>query len=493
MEALMQAAIYARLSLERDANAENVDIQIRECEAYAEELGWQVVERFSDADISASPYGRKPRPSYNRLIDAVKAGEVEAILITEMPRLYRRLEELLELMHLAEITALKRIETTDGLAYDLSTAVGIHNAVAAVNTAMFESRKMSDRIRRKRKAEAQAGRAHGGTRPSGYTRGGMELHAFPFSLLSTREVIQGEVAVVREIAERLLAGESQRQLVKDLNERRVPTAQGGQWQISNLTRLMTRKRLIGIRVHKGAEYPGLWPPVLDRETWERLRLLFSGHGQGATGQGTRSYLLTGFLFCGICDKALIASASRGPKEAEPRRRYRCRRFDVTTSVETGCGKISRLAEPVEHLVTEAVLYRLDSLDMAEALADEQAPEMAGLLDTYAAQKARLDDLVADYASGLLNRDQLAHAKSVAEEALEATKARMARVERGRRLASVPAGKTLREAWDEGDLFFRRQLLSLVLERVTLMPGRAGAKRYQGFQFDPDAVRITWRI
>jgi DNA invertase Pin-like site-specific DNA recombinase len=150
----MRCAVYARLSIEREASSDNVETQIEECSAHIDDQGWTVACIFSDTDISASRYGRKLRPGYNHLLDAVRAGEVECIVITEMPRLYRRLEELLELMHLAETTALKRIGTTDGYFYDLSTEMGVRNAVAAVNTAALESRRTSDRMKRKRRAEA---------------------------------------------------------------------------------------------------------------------------------------------------------------------------------------------------------------------------------------------------------------------------------------------------------------------------------------------------
>jgi site-specific DNA recombinase len=474
----MRAAIYARLSLEREANAENIDIQLRECRGYAEDQGWVVVAEFADSDISASRYSRKPRPQYNQLLEAVRAGDVECIVITEMPRLYRRLEELLELMYLAEKTALKRIETTDGLAYDLSTGFGIHNAVAAVNTAMFESRKLSDRIKRKRREEAKNGRSHGGTRPYGYEAGGMVVR-------------EAEAAIIREIAERLLDGESQREIVKDLNRRKVPTAQNGTWQIHNVTRIMTSKRIVGVRVHRGAEYPGNWPPILDSDTWERLQTIFAGH-TAAIGKGARSYLLTGFLRCGLCGNALIAGAIKGPVETAPRRRYRCRRLNVSTGIETGCGKISRLAEPVEDLVANAVLYRLDSPQM-ERMLHAGDPNIEGLIATYAVQKSRLDDLLADYASGLLNRQQLAQTKAMVEEAMEATRLKLAKAESGRRLGSIPAGKTLREAWETASLEWRRQLIDLLIERIVLLPGRPGAKRYKQWGFDPDAMQIHWRV
>ena len=107
-------AIYARLSRDRRGLSENVSIQVSECRDYADENAWPVVGVFPDNDISASKYSKKPREHYDLLLSAIKQGQVNIILITEMPRLYRRLEELLELIKLAETTKLQRIQTTDG-------------------------------------------------------------------------------------------------------------------------------------------------------------------------------------------------------------------------------------------------------------------------------------------------------------------------------------------------------------------------------------------
>jgi site-specific DNA recombinase len=102
----MRCAIYARLSIEREASSDNIGTQIAECRGHIEDQGWTLACIFSDSDVSASHYSKKPRPGYNQLLEAVRSGVVECIVITEMPRLYRRLEELLELMYLGETTAL---------------------------------------------------------------------------------------------------------------------------------------------------------------------------------------------------------------------------------------------------------------------------------------------------------------------------------------------------------------------------------------------------
>jgi DNA invertase Pin-like site-specific DNA recombinase len=54
------------------------------------------------------------------------------------------------------------IQTTSDSGYDLATGVGIHNAVSAVNNAVLESRKISERTKRKKKAQAKAGVYSGG-------------------------------------------------------------------------------------------------------------------------------------------------------------------------------------------------------------------------------------------------------------------------------------------------------------------------------------------
>src|SRR5215211_1267742 len=124
----MRAARCARLSRNRQGLSTNTHVQLAECAQYVEGKGWTLGVTHGDDDLSASRYSTKPRPGYAALLADIAAGRVDVIVVTEMTCLYRRLEELLELIKLAETTALKRIETTDGMSYDLSTGEGVHQA-----------------------------------------------------------------------------------------------------------------------------------------------------------------------------------------------------------------------------------------------------------------------------------------------------------------------------------------------------------------------------
>ena len=484
----MRVLIYARLSQDRSGRSENVEIQKAECREYAGRMGWQIVGVFEDNDLSASKFTTKARPGYDDMLDEIRAGSSDVVLVTEMPRLYRRLEELLELIRLAETTPLKKIETTAGVGYDLSTPEGVHAAISAVSVAMMESARLSERGRRKKAAMARMGRPNGGPRCFGYEPDGMTIR-------------EHEARLIREAAEQVLNGKPALQLVAEWNEAGFRTSAGNVWRNTTFRRLLTNKRIAGIRVHNGIEYPGSWPAILDAETAERLELFFTSGRHGPQPRG-RKYLLTGLVYCGVCGQNNRQTPLVGygtMRQGLVRGRYYCVKLG-DTGMERGCGRISRLAEPVENLVAQAVLYRLDSEGVAELFKQaSQSEEVGTLIEQYQAHKNRLDDLVYDYGSGLLDREQLALAKRAVEDAMESTRRKLDKLQSGRTLASIPLGQSLREAWDANGLEWRRNLISLVVEKVILHPGRAGARRWKDdwtdreWNFDERKVEIVWKV
>lgn len=472
----MRVAIYARLSRDKSGISENTDIQMAECREYAHDKGWQVVSVFQDNDISASKFSTKPRPGYQTLLIAIRNDGIEAILVTEMTRLYRRMEELLEVIKLAESSNLKHIITVDETGFDLSTGIGIYNAISAVNNAALESRKISDRVSRKFRARAKSGLAHGGSRPYGYETGGMAIR-------------EDEAEVIRKVAARVIQGTPITVIAKDLNKQGIPSASGKQWGHKSLTQVMTRKRLVGIRTHKGVEYPAAWPPILTLEEWEMVQLALKSSYKPRT-QG-RTYLLTGLLECGECGGPLLGDAHPNRTGQEPKRRYSCKKGN-NYGTYTGCGKVSRLAEPIEILVSEAVLYRLESEDVAAALAPK-TPEVRPLLERYQFLQGRLQELVQDYATGLLNRQQLAQAKSAVESEIDKVQGELAAAQPRQVFSVIEAGRAIKDAWEQEGWEWRRNLIALLVERVIVKSGYPGRSRWRGFVFDPEKVDIRWRV
>jgi site-specific DNA recombinase len=476
----MRAARYARLSRNRQGLSTNTQVQLDECAHYIEDEHWTLAVTHADDDLSASRYSTKPRPGYAALLADIKAGRVEVIVCTEMPRLYRRLEEWLELIKLAETTSLKRIETTDGMTYDLSTGEGVHQAVGAINNAVLESRKISDRTRRKQAVNARNGLSHGGRRAFGYLPGNSQLN-------------EPEAEVLREMGRRLLAGHSFKEIAYWLNAEGHRTTEGKLWHTVTVRNTLRRVRYGGIREHRGAHYPAQWPPVFDAETWERMQLVIRSNAQKYSGRPkARKYLLTGLVFCGKCGLPLNGATKRDHPGRPLRRTYHCR-VTGDTQKARGCGGIVRNADALEHFTREALMYRLDTPKLAELLKQgEDSDALRTLLERRSAQQARINEILDDYATNQITRAERNRLKPRAEDALAVIEGEISKLNSRRLALVIPAGQSLQQAWDasESDAW-RREVLGLFIDKIVVKPG-VSKPRYHQWRFDVELVEIAWK-
>jgi DNA invertase Pin-like site-specific DNA recombinase len=477
----MRVAIYARLSKDTSGVSENVEIQIQETKAHARSMGYRIAGIFSDNDISASKYSNKPRPGYQTLLAAVRRNTVEAILITEMPRLYRRMEELLEVIRLAEQTELKQIIALDEAGYDLSTGQGIHNAISAVNNAMLESRRLSDRQKRRIRARAASGASHGGRRCFGYRPGGKELR-------------EDEAEVVRWMVKRILSGGTINSIVRDLNDRKLKTVSGGRWSHATVRQLLESPRIAGIRAHGELRYPGTFPAIVDVEDFEllqfalaRLKRTFPG-GNQLEG---RKYLLTGLIYCGVCEQPMTGHAHRGGNSLQIKKRYACHRIK-SGAITEACGTVFRMADGLEAFVIEATLDLVERSGLP-VVVDPQAQDAKLLLQQYQKLRSRRSDLRRDYATGFLKSEEYAEARAMLENEIEAVQAKLSRVQPdGAADSLIPPGKGVREAWDEGSFWWRRIFLARAIVQVIVKPNPRRRAMWRDYRFDRDGIDIIWR-
>ena len=123
-------------------------------------------------------------------------------------------------------------------------------------------------------------------------------------------------------------------------------------------------RLSGQRAYRGEIVaPGEWEAILTPDETAQLTAVLSDPAR-TTRRTVRRYLLSGGLLrCSICQAPLVARP-RG----DGTRRYVCAKGPGLP----GCGRIAILAEPIEALIAEAVLYRLDTPELAAALAGARA-------------------------------------------------------------------------------------------------------------------------
>src|SRR5271163_1553485 len=96
----MRTAIYARISADQTGEGLGVQRQLEDCLALADQLGWEVVTRFDDNDLSA--YNGKRRPGFEAMLADMQGGKFETLLCWHVDRLYRSMRDLERLIDVAE-------------------------------------------------------------------------------------------------------------------------------------------------------------------------------------------------------------------------------------------------------------------------------------------------------------------------------------------------------------------------------------------------------
>jgi DNA invertase Pin-like site-specific DNA recombinase len=465
------AAVYARISSDPGGTRLGVERQIEDCEALAGSLGWTVAEVYVDNDVSA--YSGRRRPEYERLCDDIKAGTVDGLLVWHPDRLHRSPRELEDFIDLCDAASLTDIRTVRAGDVDLATPQGRMVARLGGVIARGESDKAADRLRRKHAELASKGKVSGGgTRPYGYTQ-------------DRRHVIPEEAAVIREAAKRTLAGESARSICTDLNQRGITTSVGGEWTPNTLNRMLRSGRISGRREHRGEiTAKAEWPGIITRAQSDRLRARLSrAAGPGPASRSPRRYLLTGGLLrCGRCGTVMYSRP-----RVDGTRRYVC----ASGPGFGGCGKMAINADPVEGFVAEAVLYRLDTPQLAAALTEarEANAEHDQLAVSVAEDTAMLEQLARDYADRAISHQEWSAARQPIQGRIDAARRRLSRISRTHRIDDYAGNsQALRDAWADLDLPRRQAIVATVVDHVVVNPAVQGRNR-----FDPSRLDVSWRL
>jgi DNA invertase Pin-like site-specific DNA recombinase len=459
-----RAGIYARISSDREGDNLAISRQLADCEQLAKQRGWTVVDRYVEADISA--YSGKRRPEYERMLEEIASGLVEAVVVYHADRLHRHPRELEDFIDLCLRRGTKMATVSGDL--DLSTHEGQLMARITGAVARKESDDKSRRIQRKHQELAHAGRlSGGGTRPFGFEA-------------DRRAIRPDEAAIIRECARRVLAGDSLRSICSDLNERGVRSATGKQWSSQTLRRLVMSGRISGQREHHGEIVSKAeWEAIISPAETQRLRAKL-GDPDRRTNRSARRYLLARLLRCGHCGSPLYAR----PRD-DGSRRYVC----ASGPGFGGCGRLTIVADPLEQFIVEAVLHRLDSPELPQAVNGAAAdPEGSEWQREIERTQEKLDELAALWADGEITRSEWLTARGPIEKRLDVAKKRLATLNRTSALTPhLGNGSQLRQRWAEMTLTRQQQIVAALLEHVVVRPGRRGFNR-----FDPSRLQPIWR-
>jgi DNA invertase Pin-like site-specific DNA recombinase len=500
------ACIYTRISQDQDGERAGVTRQYDDCIEHAQRLGYTVVTglpgmdkdtgtHFDDNDTSA--YSGKTRDGYNAMLAALQRGEFSVIVCWSATRLYRRTRDLDRLCDIIEATGVQISAVKSGVV-NLSTADG--RMIARI-LASVSQQEVEVKAERQRSANTQR-RAQGrwqafGRVPFGYTKVGEKKH---FTLVPH----EPEASMIRSAAARILAGGSLRSIAREWNASGALTIRGNPWNPFSVRQLLanpvyaglvTTQRVTGERpLARRVIATGDWEPLFSEDHHRALLAIFGDPGRRRPMAYERKYIGSGVYRCGVCgDRLYVGRTTASPK-------YFCRDGGGigrnrdggdTGRNRPGGGHVLRSLEPVDELVTAAVLNILGSADITARLAG--ASESGVDLDTVRTDRAawvvRNQELAAMFADGVIDGEQL----SAGTTRLRAKITEADRV-LADAVASSPASALLHgdpdELWDRWDATEPDMKGKIIDELMTVTIHKAAGK---GPKFNPDAIEITPKL
>ena len=333
-----------------------------------------------------------------------------------------------------------------------------------------------------RAGHRRCGPARAAGRPSGDLGYGWLKHGTGSTATWTEHPREAEV--VREVVDRLLAGESLRGITDRLNSRSEMAPKSSRWGKTSVKKLALRDSNIAQRIHHRGQadeerFNGCWPALIDRAKHDKVVALLAQPGRqsnATTRPGARRHLLSwGIGECGVCGEKLRAATKRGV-HGRPLDLYVC----------DGKGCVGRSEPAVDDLVKGVVIGRMSMPDALDFLLgdDAEARRWSERIDEVS---RRMADAADAFAEGAITAEQLRRITARLQPELDAAEQRRAAsvvsldLDALRPLAGPQSG----QRWDEMAVSQRRAVLSTLGVRIVIERTRPGPG------FDPESVRFEW--
>ena len=465
--AALPTAIYARLSVEnsgKDDDGNSLQNQIAVCEDYLDGCPYlRLAEVYSDNGRTGTVFDR---PAWNRLMDDVRTGKVQCIVVRDLSRFGRDyvetgnyLEKIFPALGTRFISVKENFDNfTCGNAME-SLSVSLQNLVNAIY-----SRDISKKVSTALRAQMETGSFRNRNLPYGYL----------WNEDKTAYVVDEEAAaVVRQIFEWKLREVSVYTIVERLkaggiesperHKRRAGTRNGGNiqgegWCPSTIRGILQNRAYIGEMICGKSEtalYKGLkkrltekdnWivvsdahPPIVsvsDFEAVERQMQKDSAHRETAMEwsadiRAGMIDLFAGKIFCADCGKRMYYK----------RQRIQCKGvvfrgvYDCSTHMRRGHGtcfkhamRQNALNEKVFNAIRDQLQVALDYEKLLLAMRggsgeasvrEKHKAAVASVKLRLNALKKKRAGLYESYVEGILNEEEYAFAKQTYEEQYEA--------------------------------------------------------------------------
>ena len=390
LQPLTPAALYARVSSDRQDVDLSVSAQLRALKDYARANGYSIAREYVDEAESGRVANR---PQFREMIEegGKPKSPFEVILVWKFSRFTRKREHAVAFKAQLRRKGIRVVSITEQ-AEDNATGRLLEGIIESVDE--YYSENLAQEVVRGMREAASRGFFLASNAPFGYKRVKVSDGA---KERPTLEIDPATAPVVSEIFEKSLRGSGLKELCKELNERGI-TNRGKRWYKGTLHYVLRNEAYTGTAVwgktSKGEKtqdpvrVEGAWPALVSRELFEDVQQAMRERApkvQRPARVGSR-FLLSGLLKCGVCGRPYSAQGAKSGQFAY----YIC-----GTLFREGAGTCSARylnAPRLETFVVEKIRERILNEETIVALVtlvaeeiDAMAGELSGRLEVIEAE------------------------------------------------------------------------------------------------------------
>ncbi len=250
----MNGVIYARYSSDNQRE-ESIDGQVRECLAYAEKNGIQIVETYIDRAMTAKT---DKRPDFQRMIkDSYKKG-FDVVLVWKLDRFARNRFDSAKYKMILRQNEVRVLSATEAIS---SRPEGILMESMLEGWAEYYSAELAEKVIRGQTENALKCKSNGGTLPFGYyvddeQHFQINLDTAPFVCVAFQMYDEGYT--MKEIA-------------ADFKRRGIKNTRGTDFTINTISNLLSNRRYIGEYKYRDIVIPDGIPAIVDKDLFDRVQ------------------------------------------------------------------------------------------------------------------------------------------------------------------------------------------------------------------------------
>ena len=346
-----RCAIYTRKSTEHnlDLAFNSLDAQREACEAYVKSQaheGWTLLrERFDDGGLSGASLDR---PALQRLLDYVRARQIDVIVVYKVDRLTRSLADFAKLVELFDEYDVSFVSITQS--FNTTSSMGRLTLNVLLSFAQFEREVIGERVRDKIAASKRKGMWVGGPVPLGYRSVGKKLQVAPEEATLVRKIFADYLTLgsIRALAD-ALNGEGLRPKPRQLANGKV--VQASCYRVGPLAHLLKNRFYIGEVVYRNETHKGEHEPIVASELFDTVQERLRQQAVERSRQRRSSpSLLIGRLFD---ERGNPMTPTHANKKGVRYRYYVS--HAILQGPKSNAGSVPRVSGPdVEKLIVEAI-------------------------------------------------------------------------------------------------------------------------------------------